>query len=219
MFTGIIQDIGKVESTMKREGNLILRIKSDALSSRLEIGASVSINGACQTVTELHKNSFAVEAIAETLEKTDLGGLRTGSGVNLELPLTPQSLLDGHLVQGHVDCTGKISKISPQSGSVIFTIEYPGEFDKYLIEKGSVAVDGISLTTTKTAPGKFEIAIIPHTLKKTILANKKVGDKVNLEFDMMAKYIEKQLSSGKKELTIDFLKEHGFSLACLISQQ
>jgi riboflavin synthase len=211
MFTGIIQDIGKVESAVKREGNLVLRITSDVLSSGLEIGASVSINGACQTVTELHNNSFVVEAISETLEKTDLGGLKTGSVVNLELPLTPQSLLDGHLVQGHIDCTGKISKISPQSGSVIFSIDYPREFDKYLIEKGSVAVDGISLTVTGTSSGSFETAIIPHTLKNTILANKKTGDKVNLEFDMIAKYIEKQRSSGKKELTIDFLKEHGFS--------
>jgi riboflavin synthase len=211
MFTGIIQDIGKVESAMKREGNLVMLIRSVALSSSLEIGASVSINGACQTVTELHKNGFVVEAIAETLEKTNLGDLKAGSDVNLELPLTPQSLLDGHLVQGHVDCTGKISMISPQSGSVIYSIEYPGEFDKYLIEKGSIAVDGISLTVIKTVPGNFDIAIIPHTLKKTILAQKKVGDKVNLEFDMIAKYIEKQTSSGKKELTIDFLKEHGFS--------
>lgn len=211
MFTGIIQDIGKIESAVKREGNLILRVKSGVLSSRLEIGASVSINGACQTVTEIHKDSFVVEAIAETLERTNLGDLKAGSGVNLELPLTPQSLLDGHLVQGHIDCTGKIAKISPLSGSVVFAVDYPDEFDKYLIEKGSVAVDGISLTVIKTERGKFEIAIIPHTLKKTILANKKVGDKVNLEFDMIAKYIERQASSGKKELTIDFLKEHGFS--------
>jgi len=211
MFTGIIQDIGKVESTVKREGNLVLRIKSGVLSGNLEIGASVSINGACQTVTEIHKNSFVVEAITETLERTNLGDLMAGSGVNLELPLTPQSLLDGHLVQGHVDCTGKISRISPQSGSVVFAVEYPDEFDKYLIEKGSVAVDGISLTVIKAERGKFEIAIIPHTLKNTILANKKVDDKVNLEFDMIAKYIEKQMQSDKKELTIDFLKEHGFS--------
>ncbi|UCE65471.1 MAG: riboflavin synthase [Candidatus Zixiibacteriota bacterium] len=210
MFTGIIQDIGKVESAVKRGGNLVLSIHSDKLSPELQVGSSVAINGACQTVTEVHKNSFVVESISETLEKTNLGDLKTGSKVNLELPLTPQSLLDGHLVQGHVDCIGKISKITPLSGSTVFAIEYPVEFEKYLIIKGSVAVDGISLTVTNTASGTFEIAIIPHTLKNTILADKKVGDVVNLEFDMMARYIEKQISSGKKELTIDFLKEHGF---------
>jgi riboflavin synthase len=211
MFTGIIQDIGEVESAVKREGNLVLRIGSGVLPDRLEVGASVAINGACQTVIELRKNSFVVEAIAETLEKTSLGELKAGSAVNLELPLTPGSLLDGHLVQGHVDCTGKISKIIPKSGSTIFGIDYPVEFDKYLIIKGSIAVDGISLTVVRTEPGNIEIAIIPHTLKNTIMANKKTGDTVNLEFDMIAKYIEKQMSSGKKDLTIDFLKEHGFS--------
>jgi len=211
MFTGIIQDIGKVESAVKKGGNLVLSIHSDDLSPKLQIGSSMAINGACQTVTETHKNSFVVEAISETLEKTNLGDLKTGSNVNLELPLTPQSLLDGHLVQGHVDCTGKISKVTPLSGSTVFAIEYPDEFDRYLIIKGSIAVDGISLTVTYFSTGTFEIAIIPHTLKNTILADKKVGDIVNLEFDMMAKYIEKQNSPGKKELTIDFLKEHGFS--------
>ncbi len=211
MFTGIIQDIGKVASVVKRGGNLVLSVHSDRLSPQLQVGSSVAINGACQTVMEIHKNSFVVEAISETLEKTNLGELKTGSSVNLELPLTPQSLLDGHLVQGHVDCTGKISRITPLSGSTIFGVEYPVEFDRYLIIKGSVAVDGISLTVVNTSSGAFEIAIIPHTLKNTILANKKVGDFVNLEFDMIAKYIEKQISTGKKELTIDFLKEHGFS--------
>jgi len=211
MFTGIIQDIGKVASVVKRGGNLVLSVHSDRLSPQLQVGSSVAINGACQTVMEIYKNSFVVEAISETLEKTNLGELKTGSSVNLELPLTPQSLLDGHLVQGHVDCTGKISRITPLSGSTIFGVEYPVEFDRYLIIKGSVAVDGISLTVVNTSSGAFEIAIIPHTLKNTILANKKVGDFVNLEFDMIAKYIEKQISTGKKELTIDFLKEHGFS--------
>lgn len=211
MFTGIIQDIGKVESATRREGNLVLRIGSERLSSKLEIGSSVNINGACQTVIESQKDSFTVETISETLEKTNLGDLKTGSAVNLELPLTPQSMLDGHLVQGHVDCTGRIAKITPLSGSTIFAIEYPREFDKYLIIKGSVAIDGISLTVTGTDSGSFEVAIIPHTLENTILNDKKVGDSVNLEFDMIARYIEKQMNSGKKELTIDFLEEHGFS--------
>jgi riboflavin synthase len=192
-------------------GNLVLSIESDKLSSKLVIGASVNINGACQTVTELLENSFVVEAISETLEKTTLGDLKAGSRVNLELPLTPQSLLDGHMVQGHVDNTGRIARIEPVSGSTVFTIEYPTEYDSYLIIKGSVAVDGISLTVVNTSPGMFEFAVIPHTLENTILADKKVGDRVNLEFDMIAKYIEKQLSTGKRELTIDFLKEHGFS--------
>lgn len=211
MFTGIIQDIGKIESAIKREGNLVLRVSSEKLARHLEIGASVNINGACQTVIEIQKTGFTVETISETLEKTNLGELKPGSLINLELPLTPQSLLDGHLVQGHVDCTGRIATVAPVPGSTVFTIEYPDQFDKYLIIKGSIAVDGISLTVINVSSGRFEFAIIPHTMENTILVNKKVGDTVNLEFDMIAKYIEKQISSGKKELTIDFLKEHGFS--------
>jgi len=188
MFTGIIQDIGRIESAVKRAGNLIIRVGSDKLSPRLQVGSSVAINGACQTVIEVQKTGFVVEAISETLEKTNLGNLKSGSSVNLELPLTPRSLLDGHLVQGHVDCTGKISKIAPLSGSVIFSIEYPDEFDRYLTDKGSIAVDGISLTIANTSAGEFEIAIISHTLKNTILIDRKVGDVVNLEFDMIAKF-------------------------------
>jgi len=211
MFTGIIQDIGEVQSAVRREGNLILRINSDRLAGKLQIGSSVSINGACQTVIEVRENAFAVEAISETLEKTNLRNLKASSKVNLELPLTPQSMLDGHLVQGHVDCTGEISKIARSSGSVLLSIEYPPLFDKYVIDKGSVAVDGVSLTIVNAMNGKFEIAIIPHTLKNTILVNKKIGDIVNLEFDMIAKYIERQASPEKKELTLDFLKEHGYS--------
>ena len=194
-----------------REGNLILRILSEKLSPRLEIGASVNINGACQTVVEIHKKSFIVETISETLGKTNLGELKSGSSVNLELPLTPLSLLDGHLVQGHVDCVGKLASISPATGSTVIAVEYSDQFDKYLISKGSIAIDGISLTVVKTESGKFEVAIIPHTFENTTLATKKVGDKVNLEFDMIAKYIERQIGKDKKELTIDYLKEHGFS--------
>jgi riboflavin synthase len=211
MFTGIIQEIGRVESAVKRKGNLVLRIASEKLLPGLQTGSSVNVNGACQTVIEVGDESFTVEAITETLEKTNLGKLKAGSAVNLELPLTPQSLLGGHLLQGHIDCRGIISKIVPRSGSTIFVVDYPAPFDKYVITKGSVAIDGISLTIINPTAGRLEVAIIPHTLRNTILADKKIGDSVNLEFDMIAKYIEKLIGSGKKELTIDFLKEHGFS--------
>lgn len=211
MFTGIIQEIGKVISAQNRDGNLVLTVSSSKLSGKLQIGSSIAINGACQTVTNIKKDSFTVEAISETLAKTNLGSLKAGSKLNLESSLTPQSLLDGHIVQGHVDCTGRIINISRHSGSVLFTIGYPPDFESYLVSKGSVAIDGISLTVVNSEKNRFTVAIIPLTLSSTILSEKNTGDVVNLEFDIIAKYIEKMTSPKKNDLTIDFLKEHGFS--------
>ncbi len=210
MFTGIIQDIGKVKSAIRREDNLVFTISSKNLSGKLRLGASIAINGACQTVTDIREDVFTTEAIAETLEKTNLGMLKTGSCVNLELPVTPQSLLDGHLVQGHIDCVGKIAGVSPQSGSVIITINFPSQYEKYLVPKGSVAVDGISLTVVEVGGGKFTVAIIPHTFENSVLSDRSIGDAVNLEFDIIAKYIEKMTSSKSNGLTVEFLKERGF---------
>lgn len=211
MFTGIIQEIGKIISAQSRDENLVLTVSSSKLSEKLQIGSSIAINGACQTVTDIKRDSFTVEAISETLAKTNLGSLKAGSKVNLESSLTPQSLLDGHIVQGHIDCTGRIINISQQGGSVLFTIDYPPDFDRFLVPKGSVAMDGISLTIVNSEKNRFTVAIIPLTLSSTILSEKNTGDVVNLEFDIIAKYIEKMTSSKKDDLTIEFLKEHGYS--------
>ena len=210
MFTGIIQEIGKVTAITKQGNNLILSISSKNTIERLEIGSSISINGACQTVVELGKDFFKVDTIEESLKRTTLGDLKIGSKVNLEPPLTPSSLLDGHLVQGHVDCVGTITKITPKAGSTIFSISFADDYNKYIVEKGSIAIDGISLTVSNTSSNKFEVAIIPHSLENTILVNKQINDKVNLEFDIIAKYIERMTQPEKSKITIDFLKEHGF---------
>lgn len=210
MFTGIIQEVGRVRTASARGGNLLLNIEGGQTSPRLKIGDSVSVNGACQTVVSGERDHFSVEAIAETISRTTLGELKSGSRVNLELPMNLNDLLHGHLVQGHVDCTGKIKEIKPISGSTVLTVEYPKKYGRYLIEKGSVAVDGVSLTVVETSSGSFKISIIPHTITNTVFLYRKAGDMVNLEFDMLAKYVEKMVAPQRGDITIDFLKEHGF---------
>jgi riboflavin synthase len=210
MFTGIIQETGRVKSFARKGGNAELAIESNIVGPKLEKGASAAVNGACLTVVEVKAGSFVVEVIGETLSRTNLGELEPGSPVNLEPPLTPESMLHGHLVQGHVDCTGKVSDIIRVDGSYNFEIQFPPDFSKFIIEKGSVAVDGISLTITACGQGVLSVAIIPHTMENTILRFKRIGGSVNLEFDMIAKYIEKMTAVGKGNLTYSFLKEHGF---------
>jgi riboflavin synthase len=213
MFTGIIQEIGKIKSLQRQGTNLAIEVEARKVTPRLEIGASVSINGACQTVVARGQDHFRVEAVAETLTRTNLGGLVKSSPVNLENPLSLSDLMHGHLVQGHVDCVSRITEIKPLDGSVLFTFDHPREYDKYLIEKGSVAVDGVSLTVTKVMPSSFQVSMIPHTIENTIFRYRQVGDTVNLEFDMIAKYIHRMISphdTGESKITIEYLKEHGF---------
>jgi riboflavin synthase len=210
MFTGIIQEIGRVKSAVMSGGNITLDITAPKIAAKLDIGASVAINGACQTVVARDGEHFRVEAVRETLTRTNLGELKSGSPVNLELPLGLNDLLHGHLVQGHIDCLSAITKIKPIDGSTLFSFEYPREYEKYIIEKGSIAVDGISLTVTLVSTGSFTVSIIPHTVTSTTLRYKKIGNKVNLEFDMLAKYVEKMMSPKGNKIDYNFLKEHGF---------
>jgi riboflavin synthase len=210
MFTGIIQEIGKVKAANRQGGNLRLEIEAPELTPRIKLGDSVSINGACQTVVSLDHSTFAVDAISETLSRTNLGGLRVGSQVNLELPLGLGDLLHGHLVQGHVDCVGRIAEIRPISGSTIYAISYPHEYAGLLIEKGSIAVDGVSLTITDISDSTFQIALIPHTIEKTVFRYRNTGETVNLEFDMVAKHIQRMTTPNRGNITPEFLKENGF---------
>ena len=210
MFTGIIQEIGVIKSSAIRGGNLAIKIEAHKTAPRLDIGASVSINGACQTVTSKGEHHFKVEAIKETLARTNLSLLSPGARVNLEAPLSLNDLLHGHLVQGHIDCTSQIRDIRPIEGSTILTFDLPSEYTKYLIEKGSIAIDGVSLTVMDISSGAFRISIIPHTMSSTIFPYKKVGNNVNLEFDMLAKYIENMTSPDSSKITMEFLKEHGY---------
>lgn len=209
MFTGLVKELGTVKSLVGGEGGIMLSITAE-LVSRLYRGASVSINGACQTVISLGGADFSVFATAETLRRTNLGLLGAGDKVNLELPLTLDSPIGGHLVQGHVDTMGHIVKFERNGHENIIIIGFASEYGRYLVEKGSVAVDGISLTCFEIGEDSFKVALIPETINNTNLQYRKPGQKVNLEFDLLAKYVEKMTVPRPSKVDWEFLREHGF---------
>lgn len=188
MFTGIISHTGKVDK--KNRFQLRFSIDRD-LSRQLKKGESISVNGVCLTVSDLHDSKFSVEVMPETIKKTMFGSLRIGDLVNLELPLRAQNRLSGHIVQGHVDGVGTIRKIKNQANSKILTITLPKDIARYIVEKGSITVNGISLTVINVNSSSFKVGIVPFTLKNTMLHQSKVGDLVNIEVDVLAKYVEK----------------------------
>jgi len=212
MFTGTIEEIGRIESISITGGNLKLRIKTSKISNGLKVGDSININGACQTVITTNGSSFTVEAVEETLQKTNLAELKRNDGVNLERAVRLSDRLGGHLVTGHVDCVGKIKSIAKKFGSFLYEFELPEKYLAYLVEKGSVAVDGISLTVVEVKKNSFTVAIIPFTLENTSLGTKKVGDLVNIETDLIGKYVERILTSkkDKSEITEEWLKDRGW---------
>jgi riboflavin synthase len=163
----------------------------------LKIGSSISVNGCCLTVVKLTNDSFSVDTIEETLKKTNLGLLKIGDNVNLERPLKADARLGGHFVLGHIDTTGKIEDIKELSNSHFITISFPLQFKQYLIYVGSVAIDGVSMTVARLEENKFSVGVIPHTWDETIFSQKKIGDTVNLEFDVLGKYVEK-IMQGKE---------------------
>jgi riboflavin synthase len=212
MFTGIIEEVGRIERISREGGNLKLEIKASKVLSDLKVGDSININGACQTVIETDTASFAVEAVEETLKKTNLGQLRRNDSVNLERSLRFSDRLGGHLVSGHVDCTGMIKSILKKDGSLLCEFELSGEYSAYLVEKGSVAVDGISLTVVQVKENSFTVSIIPFTLQNSTLGTKGVGDLVNIETDLMGKYVER-IAASKRDgsvITEEWLKERGW---------
>lgn len=194
MFTGIIEQLGMVEQIIAKGENLSFRLSS-SLSGELKPDQSLSHNGVCLTVEQADKLGHTVTAVEETLLKTDLGKWKTGTLVNLERCLTMNGRLDGHLVQGHVDTAGICLSKEERNGSHLITFEYPSSFSDLVIEKGSIAVNGISLTCFDVKPGRFSVAIIPYTYDHTNMPQLSAGDSVNIEFDMMGKYVKKILSS------------------------
>jgi riboflavin synthase len=211
MFTGIVQELGKVKNIKRTRGKIVISIISKKILPRLKIGSSVSMNGVCLTVVKFGKDSFDVEVIPETLKLTNLGDLKLGSGVDLEPSLTLQDELGGHFVLGHIDGMGKVIKLQKEGDSVLMTIAFSDRLKKYIAYKGSIAVDGVSLTVAKIFDQKFTVALIPHTLKVTVLSKKKLGDKVNLEVDVVARHLEKLVSSEKdSKISLKFLKRQGF---------
>lgn len=193
MFTGIIQEIGRVAGVRKTGGGVQLSVEAPVSTPALRVGDSVAINGVCQTVIAKEAGVFHVEAVEETLRKTTLGMMRPSATVNLELPLRLSDRLGGHLVLGHVDCTGSVVSITTQSSSRLIEVAFPPEFARWLIPVGSIGVDGISLTVASLREASFTLSIIPHTLERTTLASVVVGGLVNLEFDLIGKYVESLL--------------------------
>ncbi len=207
MFTGLIKDIGIIKAIKSNPEGKEFTIEAPKLIEEIKIDDSIATNGVCLTATQIKDKTFKVQAVHVTLEKTTTGKLTVGSKVNLELALRPMDRLGGHFVQGHVNGTGKILKIDSKGKNFDITIEAPSDLRRYMISEGSIALEGISLTISKLTSTAFSVSIIPHTWDNTILHTKKVGDYLNIEVDMMAKYLENFVgfmkSNSKKSFNLD----------------
>ena len=206
MFTGIVEEVGTVKSI----GSGRLTVSASAILQGTRLGDSVAVNGACLTVMAVEPSSFSVEVMPETLRRTSLGHLRPGSRVNLERALQVGGRIGGHLVQGHVDATGRVISLTPEGEAIIVRFAAGPEVLRYVVEKGCIAVDGVSLTVVADDRSSFAVSLVGFTLDHTVLGSRKIGDQVNLEVDILAKYIEK-LGRGGGGVTLDFLSEHGFT--------
>lgn len=193
MFTGLIEELGTVKGIRSQAGGMRLSITGKTVLDGMKAGDSIAVNGACLTVVEMSHSLFGADVSKETLTKTTLGRLRVGDRVNLERAMRPTDRLGGHLVAGHVDAVGVIRTIERTGEASLFTFEAPPEVLRYLIYKGSIAIDGISLTVNEVQGERFTVTLIPHTARQTTLGFKKAGDPVNLEADMIGKYVEKFL--------------------------
>jgi riboflavin synthase len=216
VFTGIIEAIGTVRAFTRRGGEARVGIEVGPLAEGLRPGDSIAVDGACLTVTACKGDGFSCDLSAETLTRTTLGALRVGSRVNLERPLRLGDRLGGHLVTGHVDAVGEIVHRTAQGDGEFRRFRFPSELTPLLVMKGSIAVDGISLTVAELGRDTFGVAVIPHTLRHTTLGGKRVGDPVNLEADLLGKHVARFLAArwgaaGREALTLAFLEEHGFA--------
>lgn len=212
MFTGIIKAKGSISAMNRQGGDVRLTVKSDGLPwSDYELGESIAVNGVCLTAVALHDDGFDTDVSVETLDVTALGSLTTGSEVNLEPAISLGERLGGHLVSGHVDCVGNVTSRAVDARSVRLAIEIPAEYARYVAKKGSVCVDGVSLTINEVSGNSFELNIIPHTAAVTIIDDYAVGTTVNVEVDLLARYIERLLSKDGDGISLDFLKAHGYA--------
>jgi len=213
MFTGIIEELGTVESVQERSAGARLKVRCSTVMKDMTEGASIAVNGVCLTAVDLRPDSFSADLAPETLRRSNLGGLRAGSRVNLERPLSPTGRLSGHIVQGHVDGTGEfVSFESLGDENWWLRIRVPAELDAFLVFKGSIAIDGISLTIAALEGDLLSVTIIPHTYRNTTLAGYRAGSRMNLECDILAKHVEKLLRKldVKNPLTVDKLREQGY---------
>lgn len=218
MFTGIIEEVGVLKQIKHGEKSSILTVQAKKVLNDTNVGDSIATNGVCLTVVKLNNDSFEADVMAESLRRTNLGKLKSGDILNLERALTPNTRLGGHIVSGHVDGTGTIKSFVKEDNAVIVTINAGYNILRYIIEKGSIAIDGISLTVASVDNEKFTVSLIPHTGEQTILLKKKAGDTVNLECDLIGKYVERLISMPAKQdgesqntgLSEKFLQENGF---------
>lgn len=212
MFTGIVEEIGTVKK-IARGQKAYLEIQADKIFSDIHIGDSIAVNGVCLTVTSFSGKVFTADVMNETFSRSSLGSLKAGSHVNLERAMSANGRFGGHIVSGHIDGTGKITNIKKDGNAVWYKISADENIIKYTVEKGSIAIDGISLTVARVERDNFSVSIIPHTSEETILSEKKPGDTVNLENDIIGKYVERFLNFDKTEkssITMDFLSKYGF---------
>lgn len=215
MFTGIVEEVGTIENIERGSQSAILHIGCLHVLEGTKIGDSIAVNGVCLTVTRLDSHGYAADVMAETLDRSSLGALSSGSRVNLERAMPADGRFGGHMVAGHIDGIGTIRRIWRDETAVWYQIAADAGILRYIVEKGSVAIDGVSLTVARVSGQDFCVSVIPHTQQNTALAERQAGDIVNLETDVVGKYVEKLLSPpGQKEeskVTLEFLAEHGFS--------
>ncbi len=216
MFTGIVQEIGEVIGTLRTGGNIRATIRARKIAGLLAPGSSIAVNGTCLTAVETGGDSFTADIVEETLRKTAMASQLERKLVNLELPLRADGLIDGHIVLGHIDTTGVIATVEDRGESWWYSIRIPGEFLRFIVHTGSIAVDGVSLTAADIEGDLCRVSIIPHTMENTIFRHYRSGDRVNIEVDVIGKYVERMLGLGKKgsgspgSLTIESLKSQGF---------
>jgi len=212
MFTGIVEEVGTVVGIQRGGNKSFIRIKAQKVLEDVKLGDSIAVNGVCLTVTDFDSASFQADVMNETLSRSSLGSLRSGSPVDLERAMAAGGRFGGHIVSGHIDGTGTITDIKNDGIAVWYTVSAKPDIMRYIVEKGSVAIDGISLTVAKVTDSSFSVSIIPHTVAQTVLGAKNLGDTVNLENDIIAKYVEKLLKpdSTAGGVSMELLAKNGF---------
>ena len=215
MFTGIIEELGTVGQMDRRPDSIKLTIQARKVLEGTQLGDSIAVNGVCLTVTSMTDSSFTADVMHETMRRSSLSDIKSGSKVNLERAMQVGGRLGGHIVSGHIDGVGHIARIAADGIARVITISIPKDMEPFIVEKGSIAIDGISLTVAAVEPEAFSVSVIPHTAAVTLLGKKRAGDVVNLENDIIGKYVDKLLHPAapppvQSKLTLDFLAENGF---------
>lgn len=215
MFTGIVEELGTIRAVRRGDCSSVLSIGAAAILSDLRVGDSVAVNGVCLTAASRDGGGFTADVMHETLNRSSLGALVPGSAVNLERAMAAEGRFGGHIVSGHIDATGTVAACRQDGNAVWFVIQAPPSVLRYVVEKGSIAIDGISLTVASVEPERFAVSVIPHTIAATTLGQKRPGAVVNLEADVIGKYVEKLLrpqapAGARRGMTLDFLAQNGF---------